>query len=152
MKRIGITVVVTIIVLAVIGAIFASISRKGLAGLLPARVIADSGSNNTDYSAVFLTNGQVYFGKLYTSPSTEVDLRDIYYLQVNQNLQQPDASGKTPTSTTQPQVSLVKLGSELHGPADEMHINRSQVLFTETLTKDSKVVKAIQTSQNSGTK
>jgi hypothetical protein len=97
-------------------------------------------SNNMPYKAVFLTNGQVYFGKLSDANDDYVTLKDIYYLQVNQALQQ----GQTQTnSNQQPQLSLVKLGSELHGPVDEMKINRDQVLFYEEIKNDGKVAEAI---------
>jgi hypothetical protein len=38
---------------------------------------------------------------------------------------------------------LVKLGSEVHGPADFMDINAEHVLFVEDLSSESKVAKAI---------
>ena len=41
-------------------------------------------------------------------------------------------------------VSLVKLGDELHGPADKMEINRDQILFIEDLKPNSQVVMAIK--------
>ncbi len=109
--------------------------------VLPGSIVKDSGSNISDYSAVFLTNGQVYFGKIY-SVGDSVDLRNIYYLQVNSstsNLQ----SGTAATPSASPDISLVKLGNELHGPNDRMLINHQQVLFTESLKSDSKVVTAI---------
>src|SRR3989344_7818454 len=80
-------------------------------GVLPMRL---SGK----YQAVFLSNNQVYFGKLYNANSSYPTLRDIYYLQVTQVLQPKD-----PKSPAQ-QINLVKLGGELHGPEDEMRINR----------------------------
>ncbi|MBU6447532.1 hypothetical protein KGQ24_01665 [Patescibacteria group bacterium] len=104
------------------------------------------------YQAVFLTNGQVYFGKISDVRDTYVKLSDIYYLQVNQNLQ----SGQTATqqqsanSNQQPQLSLVKLGQELHGPADEMYINRSQILFYEDMKADGQVAQAIAQYQKNG--
>ncbi|MDE2312235.1 MAG: hypothetical protein KGJ93_04100 [Patescibacteria group bacterium] len=100
------------------------------------------------YQAVFLTNGQVYFGKLSNPDSDYVTLTDIYYLQVGPQ------QGNTPTQPGQtaqqqsPQISLVKLGNELHGPVDIMHINRSQVLFYEDLKEDGQVVKAIIQDKN----
>jgi len=40
--------------------------------------------------------------------------------------------------------TLVKLGQELHGPEDIMHVNRSQILFYEYLRDDSQLVKTIE--------
>jgi hypothetical protein len=87
--------------------------------------------------AVFLTNGQVYFGKVKAVTNDYVNLTDIYYL----NSQQQDASSKSKTEQTN--FSLVKLGCELHGPTDQMVINRDQVSFWENLKTDGKVAKAI---------
>lgn len=90
------------------------------------------------YQAVFLTNGQVYFGKLSKASGNYVTLTDIYYLQVQQTVQPKDS-----TANNNQQVSLAKLGGELHGPEDVMHINNDQVLFWENLKSDGKVTKAI---------
>lgn len=93
------------------------------------------------YQAVFLTNGQVYFGKLKNIDNSYVRLSDIYYLQVQQQVQPKENSAAN--SNEQPQVSLAKLGSELHGPEDTMYISRDQILFWENLKSDGKVSKAI---------
>lgn len=93
--------------------------------------------NANAYQALFLTNGQVYFGHLSGLNNKYVTITDIYYLQVQQNLQQ--GSG----GNTNSQVSLAKLGSELHGPEDTMHVASDQVLFWENLKSDSKVTQAI---------
>jgi hypothetical protein len=99
------------------------------------------------YQAVFLTNGQVYFGKISSVDSDYVVVKDIYYLQVQQAVQPKDAKA----TAEQPQVSLAKLGGELHGPDDVMYISREQVLFWENLKgeADSKVTKAIKEYQAS---
>jgi len=91
------------------------------------------------YQAVFLTNGQVYFGHLYWQNHQYPVLRDVFYLQVTQP-PQPIRAGETPPTN----INLVKLGGELHGPTDEMLINRDTVLFIETLKSDSRVVSAIE--------
>jgi hypothetical protein len=75
---------------------------------------------------------------------------DIYYLQVVQPPLQgsgQDAAAAQAQAAAQPQISLVKLGNELHGPEDEMHISRAQVLFYENLKEDGSVVKAIRSYQ-----
>lgn len=99
--------------------------------------------NTSAYQAVFLTNGQVYFGKMENANSSYVKLKDIYYLQVSQT---DDKTIQDAQDKQQPQISLAKLGKELHGPEDEMFISRDQVLFWENLKdKDnSQVTKAIE--------
>lgn len=91
-----------------------------------------------NYQAVFLTNGQVYFGRASHLNGDYVKLTDIYYLQV-QNALQPAQSG----ANNNQQIMLMKLGNELHGPMDKMLINRSQISFIEDLKPDSRVVAAI---------
>lgn len=100
---------------------------------------ADTMAKPTDWQAVFLSNGQVYFGKLTNENSQFISLEQIYYLQV----QQP-ADAKATPAPNQQQISLIKLGSELHGPVDSMKINRQHVLFIEQMKSDAKVVEAIE--------
>ncbi len=100
--------------------------------------------NSNEFQAIFLTNGQVYFGKLADLNHKYVTIKDIYYLQVQQNSNLQGASGST---TPNSQVSLAKLGNELHGPEDKMYIASDQMLFWENLKGDSKVVQAIDKYQ-----
>jgi hypothetical protein len=93
------------------------------------------------YHAVFLTNNQVYFGKIQKQSAELVVLEDIFYLQVNQQQIQPPPEGQDPQNV---QLTLVKLGNELHGPKDEMKISRRQVLFTEELKESGQVVQTIK--------
>jgi len=86
--------------------------------------------------AVFLTNGQVYFGEVSDLNESNISLKNIYYLQ-------SDKTNQPSQLDAQSDLKLIKLGNELHGPQDTMHINRDHVLFIEPLKPDSKVVKAI---------
>lgn len=100
--------------------------------------------NTKEYQAVFLTNGQVYFGKISDLNHKYVSITDIYYLQVQQsadnNTSLQNASGSSDKNS---QVSLAKLGNELHGPEDKMSVASDQVLFWENMKNDSKVSQAI---------
>ncbi len=98
-----------------------------------------SGIASSDYQAVFLTNNQVYFGKLSSPKSQYPVLREVYYLQITQTLQ-PREEAEQPI----PNLNLIKLGGEIHGPSDRMFINRDQILFYEDLKPDSQVVTAIK--------
>jgi hypothetical protein len=105
-----------------------------------------------EYQAVFLTNGQVYFGKLDFEHKWAV-LHDIYYLQKTEQLQQavgaaPADPNLLPSNPSNQQFQLVKLGTELHGPEDEMFIDRDKILFWENLRDDSRVVQKIKESQS----
>lgn len=101
-----------------------------------------SGDTSDSYYAIFLTNNQVYFGRLDTSGKQYLVLSDIYYLQQTQPLQSTDAKDKLEDNSKQ-QLTLIKLGKELHGPKDKMTINRDNVMFFEELNNDSKVVQTI---------
>lgn len=100
---------------------------------------------SNDWEAVFLTNGQVYFGKVAKETDDQLVLTEIYYLQVTQPLQR--SSDQNKPNQPQNELALVKLGNELHGPKDMMYINKDHVLFTEDLKNDSKVVQAIEDSK-----
>jgi len=112
-------------------------------------VMADNAIKTKEYQAVFLTNGQVYFGKVSKVDSSYVKITDIYYLQVQQTVQPKDSTSNTANNQ---QVSLAKLGGELHGPEDVMYVSRQQVLFWENLKNDGKVAKAISDYKASGQK
>ncbi len=105
----------------------------------------------TKYQAVFLTNGQVYFGKVADVNSQTLVLENIYYLRSNSALQNglPAQAGEaTTTSQLADNFALIKLGNEIHGPQDKMSINLNQVLFVEDLKDSSKVVEAIRAYEN----
>lgn len=107
---------------------------------------ASSRVNTDTYQSVFLTNNQVYFGTIEALTSDAVVLSNVYYLQVDADLQ--GGEGEAPAegeAAADSSLSLVKLGTnEIHSPEDTMVISREQVLFWENLTKDSEVVKAIE--------
>ena len=95
------------------------------------------------YQAVFLSNGQVYFGKVKNLSKQYAEMSEIYYLIIQSPLQQqkPVEGEATPPQT--PEYTLVKLGEELHGPMDKMVINRDHILFVEDLNENGKVSTAI---------
>lgn len=94
--------------------------------------------NENEMQAVFLNGGQVYFGNITRLNSQYIALSNIYYLRVNQQVQPGQESN------AQNDVSLVKLGCELHGPQDEMVINADQVVFWENLKGNGQVAQAVQ--------
>ena len=107
---------------------------------------ADTNVKGSQFQAVFLTNGQVYFGKLSKVNNGYVKLTNIYYLQVSSSGSQSTVQPSSSTAAQQ-QVSLAKLGGELHGPEDSMYINHEQMLFWENLKDSGKVVQAIKNYQ-----
>jgi hypothetical protein len=97
------------------------------------------------YQAVFLNSadGQVYFGKLAELNGDYYKLTDIYYVRVEQV--QPN-----PNEQAQQNISLAKLGNEIHGPEDVMYIRKDHVMFWENLKDDGQVVTAIREYQKNG--
>lgn len=120
-----------------LGAIIVLVAFAGWFGWNASQGNAVTGKPS-QYQAVFLSNGQVYFGKLASRTGQFITLNDVFYLQAGSNLQSGDATAQSASDLT-----LVKLGKELHGPSDKMVINRDQVMFWEDLQADSKVVQAI---------
>lgn len=91
------------------------------------------------YSAVFLTNDQVYFGHIQSLREDTLILSDVYYLKAKADVIDPKAENTEATA----KLSLIKLGDELHGPENQITINREHVLFYETMKDDSVIRKAI---------
>jgi hypothetical protein len=97
--------------------------------------------DSSKYQAVFFTNGQVYFGKLQQLGGGYMKLTNVYYIQSqdDQNTDNPQEGDEE----SQPEMKLVKLGNELHGPEDAMMISKEQILFFENLKPDGDVAKTI---------
>lgn len=120
---------VTILVVAVVAYIVVGGPKKAESGYV----------DNNKLQAVFLNGGQVYFGNINDLNGKFLSMSNIYYLRVNQQVQ-PNQATNTAASND---ISLVKLGCELHGPTDNMVINREQVIFWENLKDDGQVAKAV---------
>ena len=89
------------------------------------------------YQAVFLTNGQTYFGRYYERLGAYAKIEDVYYLQQTQNADPSQA----------PDTKIVRRGSELHAPAPRMYVPRSAVLFVEDLTDSSPIAQFMRQDQ-----
>lgn len=117
------------------------------AGLLIYRSSTSSTINSSQYQAVFLSNGQVYFGKLKVINGDYMSLTDIYYLQTTTPEDTTETTINQDTNTTD--VELIKLGEEIHGPEDEMLINKTQILFYENIKDKGSVTSSIKQYQES---
>ena len=81
------------------------------------------------YQAVFLANGQTYFGHYLDRLGPYVKVENAFYIA-----QQPTAEeGQTPESR------IIRRGSELHQPLPFVLIPKSAILFVEDLRQDSQV-------------
>jgi hypothetical protein len=130
---------VVVIVLAIVGWM-----------LLGKQSDSATGIDSSKYQAVFFTNGQVYFGKLQSFNNEYMKLTDIFYVQAQQDA---NSDKKNPQQTSSgnnsDNLTLVKLGEEIHGPQDEMIISKDQVLFYENLKPDGKVSSTIKQYKDS---
>lgn len=98
--------------------------------------------NTSEYQAVFLTNGQFYFGKLDMLNNDYLKLTNVYYMQGDSA--KGGASTTEEASSADNNYKLIKLGSEIHGPEDAMMISKDQVLYYENLKPDGEVMRVIK--------
>ena len=92
----------------------------------------ESISFTTEYQAVFMDNGQVYFGKLEKAASDHPLLKEVYYIGQQQG---PDGKGVANI--------LLKRGNEWHGP-DSMYITKNHIVMIESVSPTSKVAELIK--------
>lgn len=85
----------------------------------------------TRYQAVFLQNGQTWFGQYRDRIGPYAAMDTVYYVQTkaSQDVDVP------PTS------QLIKRGNELHGPDRAVLIPKTAILFIEDLRDDSPIAK-----------
>src|SRR5687768_1030492 len=119
-------VLILLIVLVLIAR--AQLSRAGIATLLGPSALELIDGNA--YQAVFLTGGQVYFGRLQQQGGQYFVLYDVFYLSV--------------PSDADAQPQLIKRGSEIQAPVDPMIIPVGQILYLENLRPDGQVATAIR--------
>lgn len=81
------------------------------------------------YQAVFLTNGQTYFGRYVDRIGTYAKIEDAYYIQ-----QAPAGEEAKPAESR-----LIRRGSELHQPHPYVLIPKTAILFVEDLRPESAV-------------
>jgi len=105
----------------------------GVVALLAWPMMKPSGAPRfeTPYQAVLLAGGQVYFGHLEGFGTPFPVLRDVFYVQSQQ-----DPATKNVTNI------LVQRGKEWHGP-DRMYLNPGHIILVEPVGPDSQVAKLI---------
>lgn len=135
LAQVALLFLVTILVIAVVAYVAVGGPKKSESSLVDSKKL----------QAVFLNGGQVYFGNIKDLNGKFLSMSNIYYLRVNQQVQ-PNQSSSSSNSND---ISLVKLGCELHGPTDSMVINRDQIIFWENLKDDGQVAKAVAEYQKS---
>ena len=118
--------------------------RTGLAAALLLSGCGPMGGSepkfDTSYQAVYLANGQVFFGKLSGAESEHPRLDDVFYVQTQVN-----------PETKQATSILIRRGKEWHGPS-YMYLNGRSILLMEPVGPDSKVAQLIAEAQKSAPK
>jgi hypothetical protein len=90
------------------------------------------------YQAVFLNNGQVYFGNIVELTNEYVVLEEPYSIKLQQK--QTDAEGET----VQSEVKLLSIKDEFYKPDGYMLIKKSEILFIEELQDSSQIIDIIE--------
>jgi hypothetical protein len=89
------------------------------------------------WQAIFLSNSDVYFGKIKNINRDDITLIKVYYLRSEKDT-------ITPENVNFKRSRVQKLGGEVHAPEDAMIINRSQILFIENLKNSAPIVKDME--------
>ena len=98
-------------------------------------------SFTSEYQAVFLDNGQVFFGKLEKGGSDYPKLTEVYYIG---SQSAPDGKGVANI--------LLKRGSEWHAP-EFMYLNAKHIVMIEPVSPTSRVadlIKELKSKQPAG--
>ena len=95
------------------------------------------------FHAVFLTNGQVFFGVIRREDQQTLVLDNVFYLQLVDQQLPPETEGGQPRTVQAPR--LVKKSDDVYGPTGSVRINRDQVTLIEELRENSQVLQQIQT-------
>ena len=126
LQRWGVTAGVAAVVILLLASIVLLATNKGEGQYI----------KKNKLQAVFLNTGQVYFGNIKNLNGKYITLSNIYYLQTANG-------GNSSQTNSNSNVTLVKLGCELHEPFDLMVINRDQVTFWENLQDGGQVATAV---------
>jgi hypothetical protein len=87
-------------------------------------------TKDSEFSAVYLTTGDIYFGKLAWFPKPHIE--NAWHLD-----RSVDADNK-------PQTSLVPVKNAVWGPSEDLYLNKDQIIFWSKLREDSPVAKAMR--------
>ncbi|HMB17419.1 MAG TPA: hypothetical protein VKO61_00705 [Candidatus Paceibacterota bacterium] len=116
MKKTNLILLIVVIILAVL--IVGGIVWKLVAG--------------PQYSAVYLTSGDIYFGELTHFPN--YGLENVYTIQVTQNEENP--------------LSVQKFENVFWGPKDFMNLNKENVIWTVGLDSQGQMAQLFENNPN----
>jgi len=134
--------ILVIILPLIVGGIYYSFKapRKSLSGVRVQQTAKSKQENQPQKrQAVFLTNGQVYFGFVLDADKPIVTIKDAYAVKADDLLPTDETNEKR-------QIIMTKTSNELHNPEDAMYVNRDHILFYQTISDQSKVNETIKKS------
>ncbi len=86
---------------------------------------AKNPESSSKYAAVYLQNGEIYFGEFSWFPWPK--LKNVWYLQ------------RTIDGQNQPQVSIVAFKNSFWGPIDKVYLNPKQIVWMTYLKNSSQL-------------
>jgi len=129
--------VLLIAIIGVAGWMFIPRGNSGIAATI----------DSDKYQAVFLSNGQVYFGKLAIVNGDFMKLTNVFYLERQLTASTGDSEdGETntpPVNSSENNFQLLKYSDVLYGSEDAMIISKDDIIRYENLRPDGVVAKAI---------
>ena len=111
---VAVAIVALVIVAALLSLVLVSMNKPKLSG----------------FSAVYLENGDIYFGKLNWFP--RLNLSNTWFIQKN-----TDQTGGS-------QLNINPFSGIFWGPDSKIYLNRDRVVFTVRLRADSQVAKFLE--------
>lgn len=119
----------------------------GVGGYVGSRSFGGGGAiaiDDSKYQAVYLMNGQLYFGKLSRTDDTHLKLTNVYYLQAKTADSENEKGSLSSDASSASNFQLIKLANAIYGPSDEMIISEDQVLYYQNLNNDSRASQLIE--------
>lgn len=101
-----------------------------VAGVSVGILIAQGNQDESEYSAVYLATGDIYFGKLSWLPSPH--LTNVWIMQRGVDEQ------------NQPQFGIAPFKGAVWGPTDRINFNPKEMVFWTRLRSDSQIAQAIE--------
>lgn len=113
----------------------------------PAQQSVASAIDAGKYQAVFLSNGQVYFGSLTIVNEDFMKLTNVFYLErqltASTDTEAEDEINDQPVNGSDNNFQLLKYSDVLYGSEDAMVISSDDIIRFENLRPDGVVAKAI---------
>jgi len=113
-------IIIVIVIVVVLGALSVWVGLRFMADQNP--------EGASEYSAVYLTTGDIYFGKLYWFPWPHI--KNVWFLQRGTNGQ------------NQTQLGVVPFRNAFWGPVDEIYLNPKEMILWTRLRNSSQLAQA----------